>query len=143
MGVPGQPQPGLLLSVLKKETGDNGMRKCCTAILALAAAAYPTFAPAADMGRGGTHCTGAYRSSILELSSQQAIVAEVSRRYGEALSASEDPRVISSRSQIYVWANETKVSCAKAIGFLKDSEVNEYQISQCDCYYSRMFTSAR
>ena len=46
--------------------------------------------------------------------------------------------MIYSQSQLFTWANETKVSCAKAIGFLKSGEVNGEQISQCDCFYSRM-----
>jgi hypothetical protein len=94
---------------------------------------------AADLDRGGTQCVTDYRSPILDLALQQEISVELNRRYDEALSTSEDPQVISSRRQIYNWAIEAKVSCAKAIGFLKYSEINEYQIDQCDCYYGRMY----
>jgi hypothetical protein len=115
------------------------MRRSRIAFLTLAAATYPMLALAADMGQGGAQCVGEYRSPILDLASQQEISIELSRRYDEALSTSEDPQVISSRRQIYDWAIEAKVSCTKAIGFLKYSEINEYQIDQCDCYYGRMY----
>ena len=93
---------------------------------------------AADLGFRPAQCAGEFRSPILALPSPQAIEAEVGRRYHEALIASEDPRVINSHNGVYVWALETKVSCAKAIGYLKYHEVNPYQIGQCDCFYGRM-----
>ena len=105
--------------------------------VALLSISAPAFA--ADMGYRPAQCAGEMWSPILKLSSPQEIRAEVKRRYEEALSSSENPRVIDSRRQVYDWAIETKISCAKAIGFLKYNEVNQYQIGQCDCYYGRMY----
>jgi len=105
--------------------------------LAFLSISVPAFG--ADMGLRPAQCSGEMWSPILTLSSPDKIRAEVKRRYEEALSASESPHVIASRRQIYDWAIEAKISCAKAIGFLKYNEVNQYQIGQCDCYYGRMY----
>jgi len=108
--------------------------------VALIGASSPAFA--ADMPFRPAQCAGDLWSPILTLPSTQQISAEVHRRYEEALSASKDPRVINSRRQVYDWAMEAKISCAKAIGFLKENEVNQYQIGQCDCFYGRMYMLA-
>ena len=86
---------------------------------------------------GATQCLRVFRSPILDLAPPE-ISSEVNGKYEEALEVSERRSVIYSQSQLFTWANETKVSCAKAIGFLKSGEVNGEQISQCDCFYSRM-----
>ena len=86
---------------------------------------------------GGGQCLRAFRSPMLDLPGGE-MRAEVNNKYEHALEVSERRSVIYNQSQLFTWANEAKVSCAKAIGFLKSNEVNEEQISQCDCFYSRM-----
>ncbi|MGI9465016.1 MAG: hypothetical protein ACR2OM_13800 [Aestuariivirgaceae bacterium] len=86
---------------------------------------------------GGPQCLRTFHSPILDLPKDQ-IAADVNGKYGHALEVSEERSVIYDRSQLFTWASEAKVSCAKAVGFLKSGEVNVEQISQCDCFYSRM-----
>ena len=86
---------------------------------------------------GGGQCLRAFRSPILDLPPDE-IRTDVSGKYEHALEVSEKRSVIFSQSQLFTWANEAKVSCAKAVGFMKSGEVNGEQISQCDCFYSRM-----
>lgn len=86
---------------------------------------------------GTGNCVNSFRSSMLDLP-QADISAEVNRMYDESLDVSMKDSTIYNSSQLFTWASETKVSCAKAIGFLASNEVNDEQISQCDCYYSRM-----
>lgn len=115
------------------------MRKFGMVAAVAAIGALPAGLSAADLGLlRHAQCTGTYRSPILEFATSQEMAVEVVRRYDEALFVSEDPQVINSRLQVYDWANEAKVSCAKAIGFLRSGEANAYQISQCDCFHGRM-----
>ena len=86
---------------------------------------------------GGGQCLRAFRSPMLDLPGDQ-LASEVGGKYEHALEVSERRAVIYNQSQLFTWANEAKVSCAKAVGFLKSGEVNEEQVSQCDCFYSRM-----
>ena len=84
-------------------------------------------------------CINTARSTIADLTPVE-INEEMTRRYEDALDISEQRSTIFSNSPLFTWATESKVACAKAIGFLKDpdSEINEEQISQCECYYNRM-----
>lgn len=86
---------------------------------------------------GATQCLRVFRSPILDLPPDQ-INTDVTGKYEHALEVSERRAVIYNESQLFTWANEAKVSCAKAVGFMKHGEVNGEQISQCDCFYSRM-----
>ena len=86
---------------------------------------------------GATQCLRVFRSPILDLPEDQ-IVTEVNGKFEHALEVSERRSVVYNQSQLFTWASEAKVSCAKASGFLKSGEVNGEQISQCDCFYSRM-----
>ncbi|MGI9400144.1 MAG: hypothetical protein ACR2O0_02730 [Rhizobiaceae bacterium] len=87
----------------------------------------------------GEQCfSGTYRSSLVE-QARPDLDEEINRRYEEAIAASQAEPVIYSRSQLWNWANETKVSCGKAIGYLASNEINAEQITQCDCFYGVMF----
>lgn len=91
---------------------------------------------AADIG--GQCFTGEYRSGLVNYA-RPDLDAEVQKRYDQAVSTSEAEPVIYSRRHLWTWANETKVSCGKAIGYLASNEINEEQITQCDCFYGIMF----
>ena len=88
---------------------------------------------------GTGYCVDTFRSPLLELPTDQ-ISVEVSRMYEESLEVSKRDTTIYNQSQLFTWANESKVACAKAIGFMDTPfpEYNEEQISQCDCFYNRM-----
>lgn len=91
---------------------------------------------AADIG--GQCFTGEYRSGLVNYA-RPDLDAEVQKRYDQAVATSEAEPVIYSRRHLWTWANETKVSCGKAIGYLASNEINEEQITQCDCFYGIMF----
>jgi len=88
---------------------------------------------------GTGNCVNSFRSALLDLAPNE-ISAEVNKMYDESLDVSQRNSVAYSQSQLYTWANESKVACAKAIGFIDGPfpEYNEEQISECDCFYNRM-----
>ena len=47
-----------------------------------------------------------------------------------------------SGSPAFLWANETKIACAKAIGYLKlghfRREIDVEMIQKCECFHARM-----
>jgi len=89
--------------------------------------------------QSGPQCIGDYRSGILRFNNTVgSINVAVTKFYQEALDVSERKSTVVNQSHLYTWSNEAKVSCAKAIGFLKSNEINDAQINQCDCYYRRM-----
>ncbi len=90
--------------------------------------------PPAD---GATQCLRAFTSPMLDLPRDEMISA-VNQKYDHSLEVSERKSVIYNQSQLFTWASEAKVSCAKAVGFLAHGEANAEQISECDCFYSRM-----
>lgn len=91
---------------------------------------------AADIGR---QCfSGEYRSGLVNQAPSD-IELEVTRRYDRAVELSQTHSVIYSDRNLWNWANETKVSCGKAIGYLASGEVNAEQITQCDCFHGIMF----
>ena len=96
-------------------------------------------APGADAADIGSQCfSGNYNSPLVDYT-RPDLDNEINKRYEEAVSASEAEPVIYSRQHLWTWANETKVSCGKAIGYLASNEVNREQITQCDCFYGIMF----
>lgn len=108
-------------------------------LIVLAASTTLLAAPAAMSADVGGQCfSGQYRSSLVAYPRPELEV-EITRRYDEAVAASEAKPVIHGQHHLWTWANETKVSCGKAIGFLAGNEVNVEQINQCDCFYGVMF----
>jgi hypothetical protein len=51
-------------------------------------------------------------------------------------------RAVYSASPVFLWANETKIACAKAIGYLKlghfRREIDVETIQKCECFHARM-----
>lgn len=96
-------------------------------------------APAAMSADMGEQCfSGQYKSQLVDYA-RPDLDAEINRRYEEAVATSQAEPVIFSQRHLWTWANETKVSCGKAIGYLASNEVNQEQITQCDCFYGVMF----
>ena len=82
---------------------------------------------------------------------KRELMAEVERRYLEAAEVSQlgstvyrTGGVADGISPLYLWANEAKTSCAKALGYLRKwhhlfgSEINVEMLQKCECFYQRM-----
>ena len=67
-----------------------------------------------------------------------AILLDVETWFAHSIEVSQRVDVVFSPSQAYTWAEATKLSCGKAIGFLRSHEVNVLQLHECDCFYRRM-----
>lgn len=125
----------------------RSMVTAAVAWLAMIGASGPGLA--ADLGGGGkvtssagTMCIVMPRSPLLDLSSDR-LQSEVERRYQHAVDVAADESTMSSRSPRWVWSNEAKVACGKAIGYFAGRENNEEMISKCDCFHGRMLAFMR
>ena len=65
---------------------------------------------------------------------------ELYHRYQHAIDVFH--AAVYSASPAFVWANETKIACAKAIGYLKlghfRREIDVEMIQKCECFHARM-----
>ena len=82
----------------------------------------------------------AAQDSVAELMSADidTLRSEIQNRYDAALATTKDQAVISADDPRYMWANEAKVQCGIALGFLKSRTRDETSISKCDYAYGRM-----
>ena len=113
-------------------------RKTMLAAGTAAAVAFTAISVAQAADIGGQCFSGEYRSGLVNYP-RPDLDAEIEKRYVQAVATSQSEPVIYSHRHLWTWANETKVSCGKAIGFLASDEINEEQITQCDCFYGIMF----
>lgn len=67
-----------------------------------------------------------------------ALTGELTTRYDAGLAASLDEGYIAADDPRYLWALETKVQCAIALGFMESSTRDETSISNCSRAYDRM-----
>lgn len=58
--------------------------------------------------------------------------SEIQQRYDAALALSVDPAIMNADNSRYVWANEAKVQCGIALGYLKSSTRDETSIGKCE-----------
>jgi hypothetical protein len=68
---------------------------------------------------------------------------EVARRYAESVEVFNRPSTVYSTKPLFEWANQTKIACAKAIGYLRrhfiwGPEIDVESIQKCECFYDRM-----
>jgi hypothetical protein len=111
-----------------------------TLVIAATAVAFAlAVVPASQAADIGGQCFSGQYSSHLVNMPRPDLDAEIEKRYETAVMTSEERSVIYRNHPLWTWANETKVSCGKAIGFLKSDEINDEQITQCDCFYGIMF----
>lgn len=114
----------------------------------------PASAGAADLGPYAGACFApVYASVPVESSlpmgapdhaSMEILWNDLHRRYFHAIELSQQRQaVIFNPSQLYTWAEATKLSCGKAIGYLNSHEVNVLQVNECDCFHRRMVALAR
>ncbi len=64
--------------------------------------------------------------------------SELQTRYDAGLEATLDPAIYAANDPRYIWASETKVQCAIAIGFMKSSTRDPVSIGKCQDAYLRM-----
>jgi len=72
-----------------------------------------------------------------------ALLPEVQNRLSHAIELYQSESVVFNPGPVYTWAAATKLSCGKAIGFLRSREVNALQLNECDCFYRRMVAQLR
>lgn len=83
-------------------------------------------------------CSLAGDSTLAATGELGALKDEISSRMTHAISVAKNPDWIGSSSPVYLWANETKVVCGIAYGYLKSGYQDPDTISRCDCFHSRM-----
>ena len=115
--------------------------------------ALPANAGAADLGPYPGACVAPVYASVPVQSalpmgapdhaSMEILWNDLHRRYFHAIELSQSQAVIFSQSQLYTWAEATKLSCGKAIGYLNGHEVNVLQVNECDCFHRRMVALSR
>jgi hypothetical protein len=99
-------------------------------------------ASAADLtSEGGyavAYCAGSASSSLVDTASDAELTENVVRLMDEAVAVSNDQQWIYSSRPVFVWANEAKVACGKAYGYLKFSVRDEQTLNNCGCFHDRM-----
>ena len=79
-------------------------------------------------------------TSLLHAGSARVLRDQLYGRYHHAIDVFHS--TVYSAGPAFVWANETKIACAKAIGYLKlghfRREVNVEMIQKCECFHARM-----
>ena len=115
---------------------------------ALAACLVMSSAQAADLdGEGGYgkrhYCRFVESANYLLSLDFRSLRSEVGRRYVEAVDVFNRQGTIYSTSPLFEWANQTKIACAKAIGYLRGHfiwgpEIDVESVQKCECFYDRM-----
>jgi hypothetical protein len=68
---------------------------------------------------------------------------EVALRYERSVDVFYRSSTVYSTTPLFEWSNQTKIACAKAIGYLRrhfiwGPEINVESIQKCECFYDRM-----
>lgn len=107
----------------------------CTLVIVSTALTVP--AAAADLsGSYLQRCEAKSQSSLSELASDELLPLLLS--YFEAgKEAMSNPVVRASRSPAFTWANETRLACGEAVGYLKGGHLDAGLVAQCDCFHQR------
>lgn len=77
-------------------------------------------------------------SADLMALSDSALTGELTSRYETGLAATLDDAYISADDPRYLWALETKVQCAIALGYMESSTRDEVSIGNCARAYARL-----
>ncbi len=79
-------------------------------------------------------------TALLNTGDIRVLRDELYSRYRHAIDVFH--RAVHSASPVFVWANETKIACAKAIGYLKlghfRREIDVEMVQKCECFHARM-----
>ena len=102
--------------------------------LVLAGAAYAadmleTQAPAAM-------CIGG--QAVVLVPESDTLKSDVVRLMDEAVGVAESPVWVASPRPAFLWANETKVACGKAYGYLRSGYEDAEYLYKCECFHARM-----
>lgn len=101
-------------------------------------------ASAAEFGTPQNTCRLAGDTpEFADYQSIRALRGEVWTRFEHAAEVSKSGRAIRSLSPLFLWANETKISCAKVYGSLRRptkwrKRPDFVMLQKCDCFYQRM-----
>lgn len=99
---------------------------------------------AASMGAPQPYCHLAEDAyTLVNYESASVLREEVRSRYEHAADIARSDRAIYSQSPLFLWANEAKVSCAKAYGYLRRprkwrKRPDVVMLQKCECFYQRM-----
>ena len=93
--------------------------------------------------RGRHYCRFVENAHVLLSLDFYSLRQEVARRYEEAVGVFNEPSTIYSTKPLFEWANQTKIACAMAIGYLRrhfiwGPEIDEESVQKCECFYDRM-----
>lgn len=98
-----------------------------------------------DRGNDGSRhfCRAVEDAQYLLSLDRGSLRAEVARRYEEAIDVFNASSTVYSGKPLFEWANQTKIACAKAIGYLRWHyvwlpELDDESVQQCECFYDRM-----
>ena len=106
-------------------------------VVALAAAGVA----AADLGyveRPGI-CLLRTDSQLMSLPAEE-IERTVTEYFENSKLAMSEPVVVGSREPLFTWAFEARISCGKAVGYIKGGYLDEESIEKCDCFYKRFIS---
>ena len=95
-------------------------------------------AQAADLTKPANICIPLQPASLLQVESDAQLTQTVVDIMNEAVSVSEDPKLINDRAAAWVWASETKIACGKAYGYLQSKYRDEQYLNKCECFFRRM-----
>lgn len=112
-------------------------------LAALAIAFGTSVVPAADLGTYAEPlaiCAAGGTSGLFASADTVELRAGVVRRMDEAKAAAASRQWIYSSRPVFVWANEAKVACGMAYGYLQYSVHDEDTLRKCGCFHSRMIS---
>lgn len=120
-----------------------GAVRIITFVLAILVVESASTTKAADFYGGGATPYCRYVESahvLLSTGNIRVLRDELYDRYHHAIDVFH--AAVYSASPAFVWANETKIACAKAIGYLKlghfRREIDVEMIQKCECFHARM-----
>ncbi|MGI9352902.1 MAG: hypothetical protein ACR2O3_15165 [Rhizobiaceae bacterium] len=111
-------------------------------ILAGAFAGEVALAADSNYGRGNI-CIPLVQAQILQIEDNVELTSQVVDMMNEAVVTADDPEIISNTRPAFIWANEAKIACGKALGYLQTDHRDEQYINKCECFYERMQTYLR
>jgi hypothetical protein len=94
-----------------------------------------------DLNYGGADCRYVESADFLLRTGDIRLLRDgLYGRYHHAIRVFHS--AVYSASPVFLWANETKIACAKAIGYLKlghfRREIDVEMIQKCECFHARM-----
>lgn len=115
------------------------MKNCGIVAMTAASLLLANIAAAADYTNGPARICIPIRSAQLLLVEENVDLSnQVVDMMNEAVSVADDPVIIANSRPAFTWANEAKIACGKAIGYLAADYRDEQYLNKCECFYQRM-----